>query len=102
MNILDVSPFSFLFLLQFHVFFVQFTAQSVEDLVRHALRALRDTLANDQELSSKLVSVAVVGKDHPFQVYDDELVQDFVCFSPFPREVRRWGDSIFSFRFQLW
>jgi len=53
-------------------------SQSVEELVRHALRALRDTLANDQELSSKLISVAVVGKDHPFQVYDDELVQDFI------------------------
>ncbi|XP_055339860.1 proteasome subunit alpha type-1-like [Paramacrobiotus metropolitanus] len=53
-------------------------SQSVEDLVRHALRALRDTLANDQELSNKLVSVAVVGKDHPFRVYDDESVQKLV------------------------
>lgn len=57
---------------------VAFSAQSVEDLVRHALRALRDTLANDQELSSKLVSVAVVGKDHPFQVYDDGIIENLV------------------------
>ena len=53
----------------------------MEDLVRHALRALRDTLTNDQELSAKLVSVAVVGKDHPFQVYNDQTVEDLVCIS---------------------
>lgn len=53
--------------------------KTVEDLVRHALRALRDTLTNDQELSAKLVSVAVVGKDHPFQVYDDQTVEDLLA-----------------------
>ena len=53
----------------------------MEDLVRHALRALRDTLTNNQELSAKLVSVAVVGYDHPFQVYDDQTVEDLVCIS---------------------
>merc|ERR1719187_3076636 len=45
----------------------------LEELVKHGLRALRDTLPN------KNVSIAVVGKDHEFTVYDDAGVDPFLA-----------------------
>merc|ERR1712050_314978 len=38
----------------------------LEELVKHGLRALRDTLPNEVDLTNKNVSIAVVGKDTPF------------------------------------
>ena len=56
--------------------------------MKHGLRALRDTLPNEVDLTNKNVSIAVVGKDHPFTVYDDAGVDPFLagesllCSSP--------------------
>ena len=47
-------------------------------LVRHALLALRECLPNDVELSTKNVSLAIVGKNQPFSTYDDEAVAQFL------------------------
>lgn len=49
-----------------------------EQLIRHSLLALRECLPNDVELSTKNVSLAIVGKATPFTTYDDEEVDQFL------------------------
>ncbi|KAF2366858.1 Proteasome subunit alpha/beta [Trinorchestia longiramus] len=49
-----------------------------EQLVRHALRALRDTLPNDVELTSKNCSLAVVGEGEDLQIFDDDRVAPYL------------------------
>jgi len=56
----------------------EFPTNSLDDLIRHALRALRDTLPNEIELSTKNVSVAIVGKDLPFTIYNDDNVKPYL------------------------
>lgn len=56
----------------------EFATAGLEELVTHALCALRDTLPNEIELNAKNTTVAVVGKGTPFKLYDDEAVQEFV------------------------
>jgi 20S proteasome subunit alpha 6 len=56
----------------------EFPNASLDDLIRHALRALRDTLPNEIELSTKNVSVSIVGKDMPFTVYNDDHVKPYL------------------------
>jgi len=51
----------------------------LEELVKHGLRALRDTLPNEVDLTNKNVSIAVVGKDTPFTIYDDASVDPFLA-----------------------
>jgi len=48
------------------------------ELIRHALRALRDTLVADVELTSKNCSLAVVGEDEKLHVFDDEEVAPYL------------------------
>lgn len=48
--------------------------------MKHGLRALRDCLPNEVELSTKNVSIAIVGKDKDFTIYDDDDVAPFVSF----------------------
>ncbi|XP_050537219.1 proteasome subunit alpha type-1 [Daktulosphaira vitifoliae] len=48
---------------------------SLEELLKHGMRALRDTLPNDINLNSKNVSIAVVGKGQQFEIYDEEKTQ---------------------------
>jgi len=50
-----------------------------EELVKHGLRALRDTLPNEVDLTNKNVSVAIVGKDLDFTIYDDAMVEPFLA-----------------------
>ncbi|CAH0393656.1 unnamed protein product [Bemisia tabaci] len=45
---------------------------SLEELVKHGLRALRDTLPNEVELNTKNVSIAFVGKATPFKILNEE------------------------------
>merc|ERR1712127_987583 len=56
----------------------EFPTNSCDELIRHALRALRDTLPNEIELSTKNVSVSIVGKDQPFTVYNDDNVKPYL------------------------
>lgn len=51
-----------------------FPDATLEQLVVHGLTALRDTLAQDKELTSKNTSVAVVGKDTEFKVIEDDQI----------------------------
>ncbi|XP_074644253.1 proteasome subunit alpha type-1-like [Tubulanus polymorphus] len=50
-----------------------------EELIKHGLRALRDTLPNEVELTTKNCSVGIVGKDMPFDVYDDDKVAKYLA-----------------------
>jgi 20S proteasome subunit alpha 6 len=47
-------------------------ALTVDDLVRHALRALRDTLPSEVTLNVRNCSVAFVGEHLPFTVHDED------------------------------
>jgi 20S proteasome subunit alpha 6 len=55
-----------------------FPDASLDELIKHGLRALRDTLPNDVELTTKNCSVGIVGKDMPFTIYDDQQVEQYV------------------------
>uniref|UniRef100_T1DEP2 Proteasome subunit alpha type n=1 Tax=Psorophora albipes TaxID=869069 RepID=T1DEP2_9DIPT len=39
-----------------------------EELIRHGVQALQDTLPNEVELSNKNISIAIVGKDEKFRI----------------------------------
>ncbi|XP_047004179.1 proteasome subunit alpha type-1 [Schistocerca americana] len=43
-----------------------------DELIKHGLRALRDTLPNEVELNNKNVSIALVGKGTDFTVFSEE------------------------------
>lgn len=61
-------------------------------LIRHSLLALRECLPNDVELSTKNVSLAIVGKNMPFTTYDDEDVDQFLqMLQPSERKGRGSG-----------
>ena len=51
---------------------------TLDELIKHALRALRDTLPNEVELSTKNCSLGIVGKDTPFTLFDDEKVKPYL------------------------
>lgn len=50
----------------------------LEALVAHGLRALRDTLPNEVDLTNKNVSIAIVGSDTDFEVYEDSDVDKYL------------------------
>ncbi|GAB1603594.1 proteasome subunit alpha type-1-like [Argonauta hians] len=56
----------------------QFPKSSVNELVRHGLRALRDTLPQDVELTTKNCSLSIVGSDTKFTIYDNEGIAEFL------------------------
>lgn len=49
----------------------EFLSCDLDELVKHGLRALRDTLPNEVDLSVKNVSIGVVGKDYDFTILDE-------------------------------
>jgi len=55
-----------------------FPDASLDELIKHALRALRDTLPNEIELSTKNCSLGIVGKDVPFTIYDDDKMKPYL------------------------
>lgn len=54
--------------------FQEFPDATLDQLIIHGLNALRDTLAQDKELTPKNTSVAFLGVDTPFKILDDDLV----------------------------
>jgi len=56
----------------------EFATSSLDDLIKHALRALRDTLPNEIELTTKNCSLSIVGKDMAFTIFDDEKVKPYL------------------------
>jgi len=53
-------------------YFEEFEDAGLEELVVHGLKALRDTLPHDKELTFQNTSIAVVGKDQDFKILEDE------------------------------
>jgi 20S proteasome subunit alpha 6 len=51
---------------------------SLEELVRHGLNALRDTLQQDKELSTLNCSVGIVGTDQKFQIIEGDALQAYL------------------------
>jgi 20S proteasome subunit alpha 6 len=64
----------------------EFASASKEELVQHGLRALRESLAQDKELTIENTSVAVVG------LRADGEVEPFKLFEG--QEVKAWIESI--------
>uniref|UniRef100_F1L3M2 Proteasome subunit alpha type n=1 Tax=Ascaris suum TaxID=6253 RepID=F1L3M2_ASCSU len=56
----------------------EFANANIDRLVELALLALRDTLPAEDNLSKKNTTIAIVGKDMPFKVMDDDDVQPFL------------------------
>ncbi|XP_040415563.1 proteasome subunit alpha type-1 isoform X1 [Cygnus olor] len=56
----------------------EFTDCNLNELVKHGLRALRETLPAEQDLTTKNVSIGIVGKDMEFTIYDDDDVAPFL------------------------
>lgn len=46
----------------------------LDELIKHGLRALRDTLPNDVELTTKNCSMGIVGIEKEFTVYDENEI----------------------------
>ncbi|XP_015521370.1 proteasome subunit alpha type-1 [Neodiprion lecontei] len=49
----------------------EFPSCDLDEIVKHGLRALRDTLPNEVDLTVKNVSIGIVGKDVPFTILDE-------------------------------
>jgi 20S proteasome subunit alpha 6 len=60
-------------------FLDKFLDSSLEELIKHGLRALRDTLPNEVELTTKNCSLAVVGKDLDFTIYEDDDIARYLA-----------------------
>eukprot|EP00744_Colponema_vietnamica_P000879 GILI01001520.1.p1 GENE.GILI01001520.1~~GILI01001520.1.p1 ORF type:complete len:290 (+),score=90.80 GILI01001520.1:88-870(+) len=58
--------------------FETFTDCSVDELIKHGLRALQNTCQTDDELSAKNVSVAVVGKEEAFKIIEGDALLPYV------------------------
>ncbi|RNA18806.1 proteasome subunit alpha type-1 [Brachionus plicatilis] len=56
----------------------EFPTSSLDDAIKHALRALRDTLPNEIELTTKNCSLGIVGQDLPFTIFDDEKIKPYL------------------------
>jgi len=59
--------------------FESFTDQSQDELIRHGLLALRETLPTGETLSIKNVSVGIVGKNQPFTILEGAGVQTYLA-----------------------
>lgn len=49
-----------------------------EELIKHGLLALRETLPNEQQLSTKNCSISIVGKDQDVQIFEDEETAQYL------------------------
>lgn len=50
----------------------EFPDCSKEELIRHGVQALQDTLPNEVELNNKNISIAIVGKDEKFRILEEQ------------------------------
>ncbi|RKP14335.1 20S proteasome subunit alpha 6 [Piptocephalis cylindrospora] len=60
--------------------FEEFSDASLQHLILHGLRALRDTLQQDKKLTKDNLSIAFVGKDEEFTVKDGEDVVEWLTY----------------------
>lgn len=69
----------------------EFADCSADELLKHGLRALRDTLPNELELNTKNVAIGLVGKDTHFRVFDE--VETGLYLAMIEGEERRGGGA---------
>lgn len=55
-----------------------FPTASLDDLIKHALKALAATLSGDTELDAKSASISVVGKDKAFTIIEGSALQPYL------------------------
>ena len=60
--------------------FESFADASLESLILHGLRSLRDTLQQDKELSVANCSLAFVGPETDFNIVEGDKLQVYVQF----------------------
>jgi len=51
---------------------------TLEELVKHGLRALRDTLPSEVDLTQKNCSIGIAAKDTKFAILDDEATAPYL------------------------
>lgn len=56
-----------------------FTTAPVEELIKHGLRALRDTLPPENDLNNKNVSIGFVGKGLKFKILNEDEISSFLA-----------------------
>ncbi len=56
----------------------EFLGSDLDELIKHGLRALRDTLPNEADLSTKNVSIGVVGRGTGFLILDEAATQGYL------------------------
>ncbi|XP_072398669.1 proteasome subunit alpha type-1-like [Diabrotica undecimpunctata] len=66
-------------------------SSALEELIKHGLRALRDTLPPEVDLTTKNVSIGYVGKGQNFKILEEEETAPFL--SLIEGEERRGGGS---------
>ena len=69
----------------------EFSSCDLQELVKHGLRALRDTLPNEVDLTTKNISIGYVGKDQPFKVLEENDTS--IYLAAISGEHRRGGDG---------
>ena len=68
--------------------FESFPACSLDELVKHALKALASTAGEGTELNTQNTSIAIVGDNHPFTVFTDEAARKYLTgFKLAPEDV---------------
>ncbi|KAH8554837.1 nucleophile aminohydrolase [Umbelopsis sp. PMI_123] len=58
--------------------YAEFDGESLDDLVKHGLQALRDTLQQDNELTTENTSIGIVGKDREFEIIEGEDLKRYL------------------------
>jgi 20S proteasome subunit alpha 6 len=58
--------------------FDKFESSSVDDLIKHALKALSASLSNDTELDSKSATIAVLGLNTPYKLVEGSDLQPYL------------------------
>lgn len=67
----------------------ELTSCSLEELIKHGLRALRDTLPPEVDLNLKNVSIGYVGKGQNFKILNDDEISPYLAM--IQGEERRGG-----------
>jgi len=58
--------------------FESFPDATLDELIKHALKALSVSLAGETELDTKSASISVVGADRAFEIIDGEGLQSYL------------------------
>ncbi|KAL3285350.1 hypothetical protein HHI36_019458 [Cryptolaemus montrouzieri] len=69
----------------------EFPSAPLEELIKHGLRALRDTLPPENDLNNKNVSIGYVGKGQPFKILNENEISSFLTL--ISGEERRGGGA---------